>query len=198
MLIWCGSLSALRRLHGAHEATMLSQPDPPPLERGITWSTVRLVRAPQYWHIQPSRANTARRVILRLCVSRGMRTYVTRRITTGRGSEPVAQCRSLVPTSTTSALSLSSSTVARRTVHTLMGSYVALRTSTRPPLQRLLEPSGSGPCRGWSPGGTDPSGPGGTAVATLGSVAVGPAGKPRSRPRWRTSRGLEPLPRGAR
>ena len=64
----------MRRLHGAHEATMLSQPEPPPFERGITWSTVRLVRAPQYWHAQPSRANTARRVILRLCVSRGMRT----------------------------------------------------------------------------------------------------------------------------
>src|SRR3954451_8321176 len=36
MLTWCGSRSALRRLHGAHEATMLSQPEPPPLERGIT------------------------------------------------------------------------------------------------------------------------------------------------------------------
>src|ERR1700709_1125530 len=99
-------------------------------------------------------------------------------MTTGRGSEPVAQCRSFVPISMTSALSLRRRTVARRTVHTLMGSYVALRTSTRPPLQRLLEPSASGPCRGWSPGGTDPSGPGGTAVATLGSVAVGPTGKP--------------------
>ena len=53
---------------------MFSQSEPPPLERGITWSTVRLVRAPQYWHSQPSRANTARRVILRLCVSRGIRT----------------------------------------------------------------------------------------------------------------------------
>ena len=74
MLIWCGSRSPLRRLHGAQEATMFSQSEPPPFERGITWSTVRLVRAPQYWHIQPSRANTARRVILRLCVSRGMRT----------------------------------------------------------------------------------------------------------------------------
>ena len=41
---------------------------------GITWSTVRLVRAPQYMHCQPSRANTARRVILRLCESRGIRT----------------------------------------------------------------------------------------------------------------------------
>ena len=68
------SRSPLRRLHGAQEATMFSQSDPPPLERGITWSTVRLVRAPQYWHSQPSRAKTARRVILRLCVSRGMRT----------------------------------------------------------------------------------------------------------------------------
>src|SRR3954453_6159990 len=74
MLTWCGSRSALRRLHGAQEATMLSQPEPPPLERGITWSTVSEVRAPQYWHIQPSGANPARRVILRLCVSRGMRT----------------------------------------------------------------------------------------------------------------------------
>src|SRR3954454_25074430 len=74
MLTWWGSRSALRRLHGAHEATMLSQPEPPPLERGITWSTVSEVRAPQYWHCQPSRAKTARRVILRLWVSRGMRT----------------------------------------------------------------------------------------------------------------------------
>jgi hypothetical protein len=74
MSIWCGSRSPLRRLQGAQEATMLSQLEPPPLERGMTWSTVRLVRAPQYWHCQPSRAKTARRVILRLCVSRGTRT----------------------------------------------------------------------------------------------------------------------------
>src|SRR4029078_8240813 len=145
---------------------MLSRPHPPPLERGITWSTVSEVRAPQYWHIQPSRANTARRVILRLCVSRGMRTYVIRRITTGRGSEPVAQCRSRVPTSTTSALLLSSSTVARRTVQTLIGSNVPLRTSTRPPDQRP-QPSASGPCRWESLGGTDPSGAGGTAAVGI-------------------------------
>src|SRR3954471_17639514 len=193
MFTWCGSLSALRRLHGAHDATMLSHPEPPPLERGITWSTVSDVRAPQYWHIQPSRANPARRVILRLCVSRGMRTYVTKRMTTGRGSEPVAQCSSCVPISTTSALSLSRSTVARRTVQTLIGSYVALRTSTRPPLQRLPEPSASGPCRGWSPGGTDPSGPGGTAVATIRSVAASLTEGLRSR----RTRGLEPYRRGA-
>src|SRR3954464_15946088 len=96
-------------------------------------------------------------------------------MTTGRGSEPVAQCRSCVPISTTSALDLSNRTVARRTVQTLIGSNVALSTSTRPPLQRLLEPSGSGPCRGGSPSGTDPSGPGGTAVATDRSVAAGQA-----------------------
>src|SRR3954467_9887267 len=77
MLTWCGSRSALRRLQGAQEATMLSQPEPPPLERGITWSTVSDVRAPQYWHCQPSRANTARRGILRLWVARGRRTEVT-------------------------------------------------------------------------------------------------------------------------
>ena len=63
--------SPLRRLHGAHEATMFSQFELPPLERGMTWSTVRFEREPQYWQVQPSRAKTARRVILRRCVSRG-------------------------------------------------------------------------------------------------------------------------------
>ena len=53
---------------------MLSQLDAPPLERGTTWSTVRLEREPQYWQVQRSRANTARRVILRRWVSRGTRT----------------------------------------------------------------------------------------------------------------------------
>src|SRR3712207_1170844 len=80
MFAWAGSRSPLRRLHGAHEATMLSHSDDPPLERGMTWSTVRFDRAPQYWHVQPSRANTARRVILRRCVSRGTFTYDIRRI----------------------------------------------------------------------------------------------------------------------
>ena len=53
---------------------MFSHVDGPPLERGMTWSTVRFEREPQYWHVQPSRAKTARRVILRRCVSRGTRT----------------------------------------------------------------------------------------------------------------------------
>ena len=64
----------MRRLHGAHEATMFSHVESPPFERGMTWSTVRFDRAPQYWHVHESRAKTARRVILRLCVSRGIRT----------------------------------------------------------------------------------------------------------------------------
>src|SRR6478609_8340963 len=71
---WRGSRSLLRRLHGAHDATMFSQLDVPPFERGITWSTVRLERDPQYWQVQPSLANTARRVILRRCASRGTLT----------------------------------------------------------------------------------------------------------------------------
>jgi hypothetical protein len=66
MPAWRGSRSPLRLLQGAHEATMFSQLEVPPLERGITWSTVRLERDPQYWQVQLSRANTARRVILRL------------------------------------------------------------------------------------------------------------------------------------
>ena len=53
---------------------MFSQLEAPPLERGMTWSTVRFEREPQYWQVQSSRANTARRVILRRWVSRGMRT----------------------------------------------------------------------------------------------------------------------------
>ena len=74
MFARAGMRSPLRRLHGAHDATMFSQLESPPLDRGITWSTVRLEREPQYWHVQLSRANTARRVILRRCVSRGIRT----------------------------------------------------------------------------------------------------------------------------
>ena len=53
---------------------MFSQPEEPPLDFGTTWSTVRFERAPQYWQVHSSRANTARRVILRRCVSRGIRT----------------------------------------------------------------------------------------------------------------------------
>src|SRR5918995_4316811 len=94
-------------------------------------------------------------------------------MTTGRGNEPVAQCRSREPTSITSALLLSSSTVARRTVHTLIGSYVALRTSTRPPDQRP-QPSDSGPCRWESLGGTDPSGAGGTAAVAIAGAKCSP------------------------
>src|SRR4051795_11592327 len=69
-----GMLSPLRRLHGAQDATMLSQLELPPFERGMTWSTGGLEREPQYWHVHPSRAKTARRVILRRCVSRGTLT----------------------------------------------------------------------------------------------------------------------------
>ena len=58
---WRGRRSPLRRLQGAHEATMFSQLELPPLERGITWSTVRFEREPQYWQVQLSLANTARR-----------------------------------------------------------------------------------------------------------------------------------------
>ena len=74
MFACAGMRSPLRRLHGAHDATMLSHSDEPPLDRGMTWSTVSEERVPQYWQDQPSRANTARRVILRRLVSRGTLT----------------------------------------------------------------------------------------------------------------------------
>src|SRR4051794_32114553 len=94
------------------------------------------------------------------------------RMTTGLASDPVAQCSVWLPISITSAFSLRSRTVARRTVHTLMGSYVALSTSTRPPDQRP-EPSAVDPCRRRSTSGTDPVGAGGTAVAIAGRSVEG-------------------------
>jgi hypothetical protein len=48
---WRSRELPLRRLHGAHEATMLSQLDGPPFDRGTTWSTVRFERLPQYWQV---------------------------------------------------------------------------------------------------------------------------------------------------
>src|SRR5262245_40659687 len=101
------------------------------------------------------------------------------RMTTGRGSEPLTLCRSLVPISSTSALSLSSRTVARRTVQTLIGSNVALSTSTRPPDQRP-EPSVADPCRWSCVRATDRGGAGGTAL----SMAEAECSRAIRRLRW--------------
>src|SRR5262245_29055536 len=66
--------SPLRWLQPAQQATTFSQLVSPPFDLGITWSIVRDPRLPQYWHSHPSRANTARRVILRRNDWYGMRT----------------------------------------------------------------------------------------------------------------------------
>src|SRR3954469_7335656 len=147
---------------------MFSQLEAPPLERGITWSTVRLEREPQYWQVQPSRAKTARRVMRRLWVSCGTRTYVTRRMTIGRGIVVVSAWRSHVARSSSSAFSLSSRTTARRTEHTLMGSNVAFRTSTRPPPSR--------PRRWCSESGVDDTGPGGLDCMAVSERIAGGRG----------------------
>src|SRR5438067_2895579 len=90
-----GRRSPFRRLQGAQHVTMLSQWDVPPFERGITWSTVSEARAePQYWQVHLSRAKIARRVILRLCASRGIRTYEISRITAGLGIVRLSACSS--------------------------------------------------------------------------------------------------------
>src|SRR5215212_328592 len=137
MLACLGRRSPFRRLQGAQQVTMFSQVEDPPFERGMTWSTVSEWRSePQYWHAQRSRANTARRVILRRWASRGTRMYVTSRITTGRGTVRLSEWSAHSPCSMTSARSFSTSTVARRTVHTLIGSYEAFSTSTRPVVLR--------------------------------------------------------------
>src|SRR5215217_7970235 len=90
-------------------------------------------------------------------------------MTTGRGIAVCSERSSQAACSSTSAFDLSSSTAARRTEHTLIGSYVALRTSTRP---------ASRPRGRCSMTGADDRGPGGVwlpmAATCAGSVAVWP------------------------
>ena len=75
-------------------------------------------------------------------------------MTTGRGMVECSERSSRLECSMISAFCLSSRTAARRTVHTLTGSYVAFRTSTRPD---------SRPRRRCSGCGANPPGPGGGA-----------------------------------
>jgi hypothetical protein len=83
--------------------------------------------AAQYWHRPPSRANTARR----LSGARrriGTRTYVVNRTTDGTVTVKWAECMRFPESWTTSALSPSTNTTARRAETTHNGSYVAFRT----------------------------------------------------------------------
>src|SRR5829696_10596477 len=82
--------------------------------------------------------------------------------------------------STISAFSLRSRTVARRTVQTLIGSYVALRTSTLPVAHRPWPARASGPRRWCSSHGAGRSGAGGTCVA-IGSLGKFTHGSRRPR-----------------
>src|SRR5664279_1947814 len=79
-------------------------------------------------------------------------------MTIGRDIDRVAEGSSQSACSRTSAFSLSSSTTARRTVQTLIGSYVAFKTSTRPT---------SRPRRRCSESGADHDGAGGTGFAMI-------------------------------
>lgn len=77
-----------RRLHGPQAATTFSQWVVPPRERGIMWSTVSSVLPgcpPQYWHVYISLAKTVRRES-GSGKRRGIGTYVTNRITSGKSS----------------------------------------------------------------------------------------------------------------
>src|SRR5437764_12673077 len=94
-------------------------------------------------------------------------------MTTGLASVELSECRWVGPRSSSSALSLSSSTTARRTVQTLIGSYVALRTSTRPPI--AVEGDDAGPCRWCAEHDTDPTGAGGTVLSMLPPESSGGA-----------------------
>src|SRR5436305_3350979 len=89
-------------------------------------------------------------------------------MTTGRGIVVVSAWRSQVARSSSSAFSLSSRTTARRTEQTLMGSNVALRTSTRP--------TPSSPRRGCSESGVDDTGPGGLDCMAVGKRIAGVRG----------------------
>src|SRR4051794_33258101 len=63
-------------------------------------------------------------------------------MTIGREIDARSECSSQPARSMTSAFSLSRSTTARRTVQTLIGSNVALRTSTRPDARCSISGSG--------------------------------------------------------
>src|SRR5437762_2989610 len=96
----------LRRLHGAQEVTTFSHTESPPRLRGTTWSSVsRTSVAPQYTHVQESRANSARREIFR-CAARGTRTYELSLITDGQTKIAAAERSGLSSPSTTSAFPL--------------------------------------------------------------------------------------------
>src|SRR5437588_3062328 len=84
------------------------------------------------------------------------------RITTGLWIDRLTDRSSHSLCSITSAFSFSNSTTARRTVQTLIGSKVALRTSTRPP---------SRPRRWCSSGDADPTGVGVVVPMAGASVA---------------------------
>src|SRR5256885_13027532 len=77
-------------------------------------------------------------------------------MTAGREMVELAECSSHSACSIISAFSLSRSTTARRTVQTLIGSYVAFNTSTRPTAR---------PRRWCSRCGADPNGSGVTEAA---------------------------------
>src|SRR4051794_14069640 len=102
---------SLRELHRRHAATTLSHVCGPPFDRGTTWSTFS-AGLPQYWHTQPSRANTARRVSA-ACARYGILTKYRRRTT--EGADMVMRSdRKITPfDASTSALSLSTRTTVR-------------------------------------------------------------------------------------
>src|SRR4051794_39595511 len=83
-------------------------------------------------------------------------------MTIGRGMVVDSAWRSQVARSSSSAFALSRRTTARRTEQTLIGSYVAFRTSTRPLPSR--------PRRGCSESGVDDTGPGGDCMTVRGSI----------------------------
>ncbi len=65
MPAWSGVRLALRALQGTQARTQFSQVDPPPCERGTTWSIVNSSVpgwVPQYWQVQWSRLNRLRRL----------------------------------------------------------------------------------------------------------------------------------------
>src|SRR6202008_3408413 len=104
--------SALTWLQRAHAETTFSHVWAPPRLRGTTWS--RLVDgALQYWHRPPSRAKTARRVSGTVAAE-GTLTYRVSFTTTGTGTARCSLWSVSSPSWTATALSVRSSTTARR------------------------------------------------------------------------------------
>src|SRR5438874_5226067 len=95
----------------------------------MTWSTFSAA-LPQYWHVQWSRANTAR-LVSAACARNGIRTKYRSFTTEGAGISRYSEWNTMPLDATTSALSFKTSTTALVAGTTARGRSVTLSTNAR-------------------------------------------------------------------